>query len=115
MACFNIYLEDELPPVSFDLDQCDTERFVGFMERCKKAIQIADEAMFELLSSSCIGIPEPGEPLILADEDGAEVQMLDLASAAITDAVEWLQPRGYIDVIADQQGDEHIVVLGCPE
>lgn len=84
-------------------------------QQCDRAFQIADEAMFELLGCSCIGIPEPSESLIPVDEDGTEVELVDLACSAIIDAVEWLKPRGYVDVVAGPDGAESILVLRRPD
>ena len=83
-------------------------------QQCDRAFQIADEAMFELLSSHCIGIHEPGESLIPVDEDSKEVELVDLACSAIVDAVEWLKPRGYVDVVVGPDGSEVILVLRRP-
>lgn len=90
------------------------ERVIA-QQQIDRAFEIADESMFELLSSTCLGIPEPGETLELSDEDGQSVDLLDLAAAAIIDAVEWLQPRGYVDVVTDPDGLEGILVLRRPE
>lgn len=115
MPHFNFDLMDGKPKVSFVLNGEDSERFVAFMAECHRATEIADEAMFELLSSSCIGIPEPGESLIPVDEDGKEVELVDLACSAILDALEWLKPRGYVDVVAGPNAAELILVLRRPE
>lgn len=80
-----------------------------------RAFEIADESMFERLSSSCIGISEPGELLMPVDEDSQEVELVDLACSAIIDAVEWLKPRGYVDVVAGPNGAEGILVLRRPD
>lgn len=84
-------------------------------QKCDRAFEIADESMFGLLSTSCIGIPEPGELLIPVDEDSQEVELVDLACAAIIDAVEWLKPRGYVAVVARPDGAEAILILSRPE
>jgi hypothetical protein len=89
------------------------ERVIA-QQQCDRAFQIADDAMFELLSSHSIGIPEPGESLIPVDEDSKEVELVDLACPAIVDAVEWLKPRGYVDVVAGPDGNEAILVLRRP-
>lgn len=90
------------------------ERVIA-QQQCDRAFKIADESMFELLGTSCIGIPEPGESLIPVDEDSKEVELVDLACAAIIDAVEWLKPRGYVDVVARPDGAEAILVLRRPD
>lgn len=90
------------------------ERVIA-QQQCDRAFQIADEAMFELLSCNCIGIPEPGESLIPVDEDSKEVELVDLACHAIVDSVEWLKPRGYVDVVAGPDGNESILVLRRPD
>lgn len=115
MPQFNFDLMDGKPKVSFSLHGEDADRFVTFMEECDKAVRIADEAMFEVLASSCIGIAEPGESLIPVDEDGNEVDRVDLGCSAILDSVEWLKPRGYVDVVAGPNGAEGILVLRRPD
>lgn len=115
MAQFNFDLLDGKPKISFELHGDDVDRFVAFMAECHKATEIADEAMFELLSSSRIGIPEPGECLTPVDEDGNEVELVDLACSAIVGSVEWLKPRGYVDVVAGPDGAEIILVLRRPD
>ena len=111
--CFD--LGDGKSRVCFNLSNDDAEPFLAFMGECRKAIAIADESMFELLSSSCRGIPEPGELLIPVDEDCNEVELVDLACSEIIDAVEWLKPRGYVDVVAGPNGAEGILVLRRPD
>lgn len=113
MPQFNVDLLDGKPKVSFVLHGEDSDRFMVFMAECHKATEIADESMFELLAGSCFGIPEPGESLIPLDEDGETVELVDLACAAIVDAVEWLKPRGLVDVIKAPEG-EVILVLRLP-
>lgn len=113
MPQFNFDLMDGKPKVSFVLHGEDADRFMAFMAECHKATEIADEAMFELMAGACSGIPEPGESLIPLDKDGKPVELVDLACSEIVDAVEWLKPRGVVDVVEGPEG-EVILVLRLP-
>lgn len=115
MAHMRFDLEDGKPPVCFNLNPDDTERFAEFMEGCTKALHIADEAMFELLLSECVHGDEFGLILSLTDGNGNEVNSLVESSQAINDAVEWLQPRGYISVVEDMYGESILVLLSILE
>lgn len=79
----------------------------------ERAFQIADEAMFELLNSECIPQDEFRTTLGLVSESYTEVRLLADASDAIRDAVEWLEPRGFVKVSKDEAG-EYIDVLRRP-
>lgn len=71
-----------------------------------RAFEIADEAMFERLlsegvltdgiDSTCIGF---------VDESCQEVHALAQACPAMREAFEWLQPRGYVDLGSDKDGE----------
>lgn len=113
MPQFNFDLMDGKPKVSFVLHGDDSDRFIAFMAECHRATEIADESMFELLAGAAFGKAEPGESLIPLDEDGEPVELVDLACSAIVDAVEWLKPRGFVDVIQGPEG-EVILVLRLP-
>lgn len=115
MVQFNFDLLDGKPKVSFVLRGEDADRFMAFMEECYKATEIADESMFELLYAHCLGDHEIGASLIPTDDDGEVVMLVDLASEAIKEAVEWLKPRGVVDLITDQDGNDFILVLRHPE
>lgn len=78
-----------------------------------RAFEIADESMFEVLISHCVIGDEFQTLLGLVDEAGAEVRSLAEADANIAEAFEWLQPRGYVELAEDPEG-EHILVVRRP-
>ena len=80
----------------------------------RRAFEIADEAMFELLVSE--GVPDDAidtTVIGLCNESSQEVFRLAEASAAMREAFEWLEPRGYVELGTDGQG-EFINVLRRP-
>lgn len=79
----------------------------------RRAFQIADQAMFELLLCECVHEDEDGLTLAPCDESCREVRTVAEASQAIRDAYAWLQPRGYVQTSTDELG-ERIDVLRRP-
>lgn len=79
----------------------------------ERAFEIADEAMFSPLECECVAHDEFRTVLGLADEQCQEVASLAEASAAIREAVEWLIPRGYVELASDPSG-EYVSVLRRP-
>lgn len=82
-------------------------------EMTARAFEIADDSMFSLLINHCVIGDEHATTLGLVDEAGIEVQSLEEADPNVIEAVEWLKPRGYIEVAADSDG-EHILVVRRP-
>lgn len=81
-------------------------RSTGAPPLVNRAFEIADEAMFELLVSE--GAPDDAIDVTvigLCDEHAHEVTSLAEASAAMREAFEWLQPRGYVELGTDGQGE----------
>ena len=80
-----------------------------------RAIQIADEAMEELLRSHACPIESLDssdiETFGLVDADGSEVSTLNEADPAIIEAFKWLQERGLAELAADEDG-EYIQLKG---
>lgn len=75
-------------------------------EQIARAFQIADEAMFEILISE--GLPDDfidTTMIVLCNDQAQEVTSLAEASAALREAYEWLQPRGYVELGTDGQGE----------
>lgn len=58
-----------------------------------RAIEIADQAMIDLLTSHARSADETGAVWALCDADGGYVETLDEADQPIIDAVEWLRER----------------------
>lgn len=79
----------------------------------QRAFEIADQAMFELLNSECIPQDDRRSVFGLVSESYTEVRSLAEASDAIREAVEWLEPRGFVKVSKDEAG-EYIDVLRRP-
>ena len=75
------------------------------------AFAIADEAMYELLVTECVRITD-GD-LGLCGVFSSEVPNIGEASEAIRDALNWLEPRGYVELLSDSTGD-FIRVLKVP-
>ena len=82
-------------------------------EQVCRAFEIADEAMFELICAHGVQQDSNGLAWGLTGEDCVEVKSLAEASCAIRDAYEWLEPRGYIELLSDAEG-EYIAVLRRP-
>ncbi|QNK69226.1 hypothetical protein [Variovorax sp. PAMC26660] len=78
-----------------------------------RAFEIADDSMFSLLINHCVIGDEHATILGLVDEAGIEVRSLAVADPNVIEAVEWLMPRGYVEVAADTDG-EHVLVLRRP-
>lgn len=70
-----------------------------------KAFEIADNSMLELLESHTIPIDEVGLLRGLVDSEGKEVKHLSEADPAIIEAVEWLRPRDFIEMVDDPDGE----------
>lgn len=70
-----------------------------------RAFEISDQAMFELIESEGMPLDEHRTVFGLVDESYQEVTSLAQASPALREAVEWLQPRGYIEIANDQDGE----------
>lgn len=79
----------------------------------ERAFEIADTMMFALMEAETLSWDEYGNMRGLCNSDGAEVDSLAEASDAIRDAVEWLLPRGYVEVGCDADG-EYIFVVKRP-
>lgn len=76
-----------------------------------RAFEIADEAMNEWLHSYGVtGLADPDCIGFCADGQG-EVDTLAEAGEELREAVEWLQPRGYVAVETDPDGREFVRVL----
>ncbi|TXI07683.1 MAG: hypothetical protein E6Q76_08195 [Rhizobium sp.] len=88
-------------------------------EMKRRAVEIADEAMYELLLSSAIHIGEDPAgtcasiSLALVDEHGSEVVLLEAASPAILESYSWLQKRGAAEINSDAEG-QFITLRGPP-
>ncbi len=85
-------------------------------QQIARAFQIADEAMFELLVSEGVPYDSPAQDATcigFTDEGCQEVCALADASAAMREAFEWLQPRGYVEIANDKDG-EFVRVLRRP-
>ncbi|TAL65833.1 MAG: hypothetical protein EPN79_11830 [Burkholderiaceae bacterium] len=86
--------------------------------KTRRAFEIADEAMFELLLCHCLAAHErhallglvEKSVLGLVDESGVETRTLAQADPAIVESFNWLCARGYVEIGRDNHG-EHIVVL----
>jgi hypothetical protein len=69
------------------------------------AFKLADEAMFELIESEGVPIDDSRTVFGLIDECAMEVTELAKASPAMREAFEWLQPRGYVELGKDADGE----------
>jgi hypothetical protein len=78
-----------------------------------RGLQIADEAMFNVLSSNCVPGDHHGSVMGLVDVSGSEVNKLGEADRQIVEAFDWLRLRGYVELAADGLG-EHIIVIRRP-
>ena len=81
----------------------------------RRAFEIADEAMFELLLAHGMlhGNGVDSTVIGFTDEASAEVMTLAEASAAMREAFEWLHPRGYVELDRDGEG-EFVSVIRRP-
>lgn len=80
----------------------------GASPEVDRAFEIADEAMFELLISEGAPGDAPASDATvigLTDANCQEVGKLAQASAAMREAFEWLEPRGYVELGADTAGE----------
>lgn len=79
-------------------------------DESSRALKIADEAMFNVLSSNCVPGDHHRTVLGLVDIFGCEVNKLEEADPQIREAFEWLRLRGHVQLANDGLGD-HIVVM----
>ncbi|WP_454908421.1 hypothetical protein [Variovorax gossypii] len=82
-------------------------------EESPRALKIADEAMFNVLSSNCVPGDHHNTVLGLVATTGCEVSNLDEADPQIREAFDWLRLRGYVRLATDGLGD-HIIVTRRP-
>jgi len=87
-----------------------TDNVVAQVER---AFEIADEAMFELLCGHGVQLDSNGCTWGMTNEQSVEVTHRAEASTAIADALDWLIPRGYVEVLSDAEG-EFVAVIRRP-
>lgn len=78
-----------------------------------RALDIADQSMFSVLSSNCVPGDESHTVLGLVSATGSEVKKLAEADPEILEAFNWLRLRGCVDLATDGLGD-HIVVMRRP-
>lgn len=71
----------------------------------REAFRIADRCMFELLTTHCIPQDLSDTALAITNELGDEVRTMADASEAIAEAFNWLEPRGYVSLVADGSGE----------
>jgi hypothetical protein len=69
-----------------------------------RALEIADEAMTELLCVHAKRADEHGVMWALCDADGADVATLEEADTPVIEAVKWLQERHLCELFEGQQG-----------
>lgn len=69
-----------------------------------RAVEIADEAMTELLCAHAKRADEQGAMWALCDADGGDVATLAEADPPAVEAVEWLQRRGLCEVVEHPNG-----------
>lgn len=80
--------------------------FRNAVDEAARAFEIADEAMFELLlSEGCLSDGIDSTVIGFVDESCSEVHALAEACAAMREAFDWLQPRGYVELGTDQAGE----------
>ncbi|MGJ7611307.1 MULTISPECIES: hypothetical protein [unclassified Variovorax] len=78
-----------------------------------RALDIADESMFNVLSSNCVPGDESRTVLGLVSATGSEVKKLGEADPEILEAFDWLRLRGFVKFATDGLGD-HIIVVRRP-
>ncbi|MBK6616298.1 hypothetical protein [Ottowia sp.] len=78
-----------------------------------RAFEIADESMFELLMAHGSPGGDDESQVGLVDDVQGEVSTLAEASPAIREAVEWLEPRGFVTMRSDGSG-QYVAVLKRP-
>lgn len=83
-------------------------------EMLARAVEIADGVMFATLEGLCVSHGEHGTVLRFTNLEFDEVRSLADAAPVIREAVEWLVPRGYIELAKDSSG-EYAYVLRLPE
>lgn len=69
-----------------------------------RAVEIADEAMTELLMGHAKCVDESRVVWALAGEDGGDVATLAEADPPLIEAVEWLVQRGLCEVVESPNG-----------
>lgn len=76
-----------------------------------RAFEIADQAMLDRLESEC-AVSEPAPSAFgLVGEDGREVKRLCDASPSIREAYEWLEPRGFVELLPEFGGSGEFIAL----
>lgn len=69
-----------------------------------RALEIADEAMTELLCAHAKRADEHGVMWALCDTDGNDVATLAEADTPLVEAVEWLQERNLCELVESRHG-----------
>ncbi len=69
-----------------------------------RALEIADEAMTELLYAHAKRADEYGVMWALCDADGGDVAALAEADTPVIEAVHWLQERGLCELVESPNG-----------
>ncbi len=83
----------------------EDERAYDYRERMfTRALEIADEAMTELLCAHAKRIDEHGVMWALCDADGGDASTLSEADTPLIEAVEWLQERGLCELVEHPHG-----------
>lgn len=76
-----------------------------------RAFEIADQAMLDRLESVC-AVSEPAPSAFgLVDDDGNEVRWLRDACPQVREAVEWLMPRGFVEMLPEFGGRGEFIAL----
>jgi len=75
-----------------------------------RAIEIADQAMTDLLTSHARPVDETGAVWALCDADGGYVETLDEADQPIIDAVQWLLERKLCALVETRDGGAVILL-----
>lgn len=92
---------------------CAHEPALFLCHEFARGLEIADESMFNVLSSNCVPGDESQTVLGLVSATGSEVKTLSEADPEILEAFDWLRLRGYVDLATDGLGD-HIIVMRRP-
>lgn len=100
-ATWPCILLKDLTPLCDEFERLERER--------NRAIEIADEAMHELLTSHCVPLDRERDWFGLTDEYGGGVKRLADADPAIREAFDWLSSRDLAKLRRDERG-EYIVV-----
>jgi hypothetical protein len=80
-----------------------------------RAVEIADEAMTELLMAHTLRADEHGVTRALVDADCEEVATLAEADSAAIKAVRWLSERGLCEVVESPHGATVILLAEIGE